>query len=235
MDAIIIAGGKGTRLQNIVPNVPKSLAPIKGIPFLDFLISFLQSQKEIEKIILSVGYEKEQIINRYKNLENIVFSQENYPLGTGGAIKKALSLTNSENILALNGDTYIEYSLSEFLNFHLEKKADISVLSNYQKNVSRYGSLILDKETKKILSFDEKKEKKEKKDGYINSGVYLLKENIFDVFNLNSSFSLETDFFPQAIKTKNIYGHEISSTFIDIGTENSYLKAQNMFNIFSSL
>jgi D-glycero-alpha-D-manno-heptose 1-phosphate guanylyltransferase len=227
MDAIILAGGKGTRLKNIVPNVPKSLAPINGIPFLDFLISFLQTQKEIEKIILSVGYEKEQIIKRYKNLENIIFCEEDSPLGTGGAIKNALSLITSENFLAMNGDTYIEYSLSDFLNFHIEKKADITVLSNYQKNFSRYGSLNLDKDTKKIISFDEKKETK---NGYISSGVYIMKKNIFDPFSfLDSSFSLENDFFPIATKEKNILAYEISSFFIDIGIESSYLEAQKYF------
>lgn len=226
MDAIILAGGKGTRLRNILPNIAKPLAPINGIPFLDFLIGFLQSQKEITKIILSVGYKKEQIINRYKNLENIVFCEENFALGTGGALKKAFNMANSENVLTLNGDTYVEYSLNEFLNFHIAKKADISILANHQKNLSRYGCLMIDKQTKKILSFEEKKEEKQ---GFINSGVYLMNKSVFDTFNLNCVFSLETDFFPLAIQTKNIFGYEISSPFIDIGTEDSYLKAQNIF------
>jgi len=230
MDAIILAGGKGTRLKNIISNVPKPLAPINGIPFLDLLISFLQTKKEIQKIILAVGYEKQKIIDRYKNLKNLFFSEENIPLGTGGAIKKALNLTNSANVLVLNGDTYVEYSLSEFLNFHLQKQADISILSNYKKNIDRYGSLNLDKETKKIIDFEEKKEKK---DGFINSGVYLIKKNIFDIFNLNESFSLEKDFFSLTTKRKNIYGYETSSPFIDIGTEKSYLAAQSFFNLFN--
>lgn len=226
MDAIILAGGQGTRLQNILPDIPKPLAPINEIPFLDFLISFLQCQKEIEKIIISVGYKKEKIIKRYQNLNNIIFSEENFPLGTGGAIKKAFSLTNSQNFLVLNGDSFTEYSLSDFLKFHLEKNADISIIANYQKDLSRYGSLSIH-QNKLVLSFEEKKEKK---DGYINSGVYLMKKNIFNNFNFQESFSIEKDFFPIAIKSKNIFAYEISSKFIDIGTEDSYKEAQNIFS-----
>lgn len=228
MDAIILAGGKGTRLKNLISHVPKPLAPINGIPFLDFLISFLQTQKEINKIILSVGYKKAKIIKRYKNLENLFFSEETLPLGTGGAIKKALNLTESKTVLILNGDTYIEFSLKNLWKFHLEKKSDITVLSNYKKNISRYGSLIIDKNTQKILSFNEKKEKN---NGYVNAGIYLINRSEFDSFNLMNAFSLEKDFFPLAIKTKNIFGFKVSSTFIDIGTENSYLEAQKILKI----
>lgn len=225
MDAIILAGGKGTRLSKILPNIPKPLAPINGIPFLDYLIKFLQNQN-VEKIILSVGYEKDQIINRYKNHQAIHFSNEFSPLGTGGAIKKAIKLATTDNVLALNGDSYIEYSLKDFLNFHKNNNADLTILLNYKKDISRYGSITIDPKTKRILSFNEKIQKDS---GFINSGVYLMKKSIFDSFNSEETFSIEQDFFPNIIKTKNVFGYEINSPFIDIGTENSYFEAQSFF------
>jgi D-glycero-alpha-D-manno-heptose 1-phosphate guanylyltransferase len=228
MDTIILAGGKGTRLKNILHNIPKALAPINGIPFLDLVISYLQDQKEIKKIILSVGYLKHQIINRYKNLKNIIFSQETIPLGTGGAIKKALNSTDSENILVLNGDTYANFSLKKFLEFHIKKNSDLTILSTREKNISRYGNLIFD-ENQKILSFNEKNKKNE---GYINSGVYLIKKNIFNSFKSIDSFSFEKEYLPFIINTKNIFSFKTSSFFIDIGTEESYFKAQKIFKIF---
>jgi len=227
MDAIILAGGKGTRLKEVVSDVPKSLAPINGIPFLDFLIANLQSNEEIDKIILSVGYKKEKIIDRYSNLKNINFSEEDSPLGTGGAVKQALNCATSNDVLVLNGDTYIEFSLKNFLKFHLKKKSDFTLLSSFQNDLSRYGSLNIDDRTQKILAFEEKTKKNE---GYINSGVYLINKNVFNNFLSNDSFSLEKDFFPLVLATKNIFGFKTNSLFIDIGTKASYLQAQKLFN-----
>ena len=93
MDAIILAGGKGLRLRKTIgKNIPKPLATINGVPFLDLLINQLNNFKIIKNIILAVGYKKEKIVNRYKEKSNILFSEEEFPLGTGGAIKKAFFL-----------------------------------------------------------------------------------------------------------------------------------------------
>ncbi|MFA6119454.1 MAG: sugar phosphate nucleotidyltransferase [Parachlamydiales bacterium] len=227
MDAIILAGGFGTRLKDVIGDIPKPLALINGIPFLDILISKLQSDAKIENIILSVGYKKEKIMGRYKNLKNIQFCEEDSPLGTGGAIKKGLKTAGSQNVLILNGDTYVDFNSNELLDFHSKKNADITVLSNKIENVSRYGSLKIDPKTKRILSFDEKKENDKNVNGYINAGVYLMKKNVFDDF-LFDSFSIEKDFFPHSISSKNIFSYQTSSFFIDIGTKESFLEAQKL-------
>lgn len=226
MDAIILAGGRGTRLQEIISDRPKPLAPINGIPFLDILISKLQIDESIDKIILSVGYKKEKIIERYKNLDNIIFSEEKEPLGTGGAIKKAFEYIESENVLILNGDTYVDLPLKKFLNFHLKTNADITILSNFMENLSRYGSLKINKYTNKLISFEEKQDNNNK--GYINSGVYIFNKNVFENILFDRSFSLEKDFFSLALSTKNVFAFKISSFFIDIGTKESYLDAQKL-------
>jgi D-glycero-alpha-D-manno-heptose 1-phosphate guanylyltransferase len=223
MDAIILAGGKGTRLQDIVKDVPKPLALINDVPFLDILINRLENEKIIDKIILSIGYKKEKIIDRYKDKKNIVFSSEDYPLGTGGAIKKAINLTNEKKVLVLNGDTFVNFSIDEMLNFHLEKKSDATILYKEEKKFDRYGSLIIDSFTKKINSFNEKI----KKDiGNISLGVYIFNISIFENLDNNVFFSLENDFFPKILNKKYIFGFETTSSFIDIGTKDSYIKAQ---------
>jgi D-glycero-alpha-D-manno-heptose 1-phosphate guanylyltransferase len=223
MDAIILAGGKGTRLQEIIKDVPKPLALINDVPFLDILINRLEKDSIIDKIILSICYKKEKIIDRYKNKKNIIFSSEDFPLGTGGAIKKAINLTNKKNVLVLNGDTFVNFSIDEMFNFHQDKNSDATILYKEEKKFDRYGSLTIDSFTKKINLFSEKI----KKDiGYISLGVYIFNINIFENLGIDSFFSLENDFFPKILNEKNIIGFETTSSFIDIGTKDSYIKAQ---------
>ncbi|NGX34389.1 MAG: D-glycero-alpha-D-manno-heptose 1-phosphate guanylyltransferase [Candidatus Anoxychlamydiales bacterium] len=237
MDTIILAGGKGTRLRETIGNeIPKPLAKINGTPFLDLLINQLEKFEIIKNIILAVSYKKEKIIDRYKDKKNILFSEEENPLGTGGGIKKALTLSSSNEVLVLNGDTYLEFNPNDLLKSHLLKKANITIGYRVEKDVSRYGSITIDKKTKKILKFNEKQslEKFEKNSGFINSGVYLLNKNVFNDFeNITGleSFSIELDFFPKAILSKKIFGFEIFSSFIDIGTASSYHSAQNILNL----
>jgi D-glycero-alpha-D-manno-heptose 1-phosphate guanylyltransferase len=219
MDAIILAGGKGTRLQKVISDVPKPLAPINGKPFLDILIEKLKKNKLIENIILSIGYKKDQIIERYKNLKNIFFSEENFPLLTGGAIKHSLSKTKTDEVLILNGDTYVDYNLEDFLNYHKKSKADITILYKKKNDVSRFGSLLMDPHTQKIISFNEKLNMN---NGCINAGVYIINKSIFEKLKVPDIFSFEIDFMPKALIYLNIYGFETNLKFIDIGTEDSY-------------
>ncbi|NGX49787.1 MAG: D-glycero-alpha-D-manno-heptose 1-phosphate guanylyltransferase [Candidatus Anoxychlamydiales bacterium] len=237
MDTIILVGGKGTRLRETIgDDIPKPLAKINGTPFLDLIISQLEKFDIIKNIILAVGYKKEKIIDRYKDKNNILFSEDFFPLGTGGAIKKALSLCKSNEVLVLNGDTYLEFNLADLLQNHIEKKAEITIGYRFEKDTSRYGSLTLDEKTKKILKFNEKQNSEKLKEisGFINSGVYVINKNVFDDFeNIEDSekFSIELDFFSKAVFTKKIFGFDIKTSFIDIGTASSYHRAQNILNL----
>ncbi|NGX30581.1 MAG: D-glycero-alpha-D-manno-heptose 1-phosphate guanylyltransferase [Candidatus Anoxychlamydiales bacterium] len=240
MDTIILVGGKGTRLRDTIgDDTPKPLAKINGTPFLDLIINQLEKYENVKNIILAVGYKKEKIIDRYKDKNNILFSEEYFPLGTGGAIKKALSLAKSNEVLVLNGDTYLEFNPLDLLTTHIEKKAEITIGYRFEKDASRYGSLTIDKKTKKILKFNEKPtiKKFEKNSGFINSGIYVINKNVFDDFeNLEGldgleKFSIEIDFFSKAVFTKKIFGFDIKTSFIDIGTASSYHRAQNILNL----
>lgn len=215
---IILAGGFGTRLKKIVKDTPKPMAKIETKPFLEILLNYLKNQG-IKKIILSVGYKKEIIINYLKNSFNdldIIYSIEDAPLKTGGAIKKALNLVENDFSFVLNGDTFFDIDLKKFKNFHIKNNADISIALKKLQNFNRYGSVELD--NNKIINFNEKKFTK---CGYINGGIYILNKNILN--NEDKIFSFEE----YLSKTdKKIYGLVFDNYFIDIGLPTDYLKAQ---------
>ena len=223
-EAIILAGGLGTRLRSVVKDVPKPMADINGKPFLEYLLDFLNFYK-FEKIVLAVGYKREIIQdyfkNKFKNIE-IDYSIEEKLLGTGGAITKALKKTKSNNVFIFNGDTFLEIDVNDFLRFHLEKNADISIALKHMKNFDRYGSINIDKDFR-ITSFEEKSFKKE---GYINGGVYIVSRDFLENLNLDKKFSFEKDVLEKFYKEKRFFGYPSEGYFIDIGIPKDYLKAQ---------
>jgi len=221
-EAIILAGGLGTRLRKVVKDVPKPMADINGKPFLWYLLNYLNNQG-IEKVILSVGYKYEIIKSyfgdKFKNLK-IIYSIEKELLGTGGAIKKALSLVEGDEAFVLNGDTFFDIDLNNFYNLHKNKKSILSIALKYMCNFSRYGRVLIN-ENNKIIAFEEKKFYKE---GYINGGIYILKKDIFKGTELESKnkFSLEKDLLENYYKVSNFYGFPFNAFFIDIGIPEDY-------------
>ena len=224
---LILAGGFGTRLRSVIDDRPKSMANINGNPFICYLFEFL-IKFNLKNIIISSGYMSEIIENEigdnYKSIK-INYSKEESPLGTGGAVKLASNHHHQQYWLIMNGDSYSEYNLSSFFKFHLEKKADISILVKKVEDVSRYGSIKMNNENK-ILNFVEKGINN--KVGYINLGVYIMNLPIIKEISNDSPTSLEYDFFPRMLK-KKIYGYKMKGDFIDIGTPESYLFAKSFF------
>lgn len=220
MEAIILAGGFGTRLSKVVLDVPKPMAPINERPFLEYLLDDL-SDKGINRVILAVGYKKEIIKNhfqeRYKNIE-IIYSDEDIPLGTGGAIKKALTLSKTEDIFIVNGDTFFDVNLKEMYKFHKENNSNLTLAIKEMERFNRYGSLAL--EGNKIVKFEEKKYIEK---GYINGGIYLLKKNILDI-KKEDSFSFEKDILENKELKVEKYGYKSKGYFIDIGIPEDYYK-----------
>jgi D-glycero-alpha-D-manno-heptose 1-phosphate guanylyltransferase len=220
MQAIILAGGFGTRLRSKVSNVPKPMAPIRGIPFLNFLLEQL-IKNDFEKIVLAVGYKGEEIENfygnHYKNL-NLKYSYENSPLGTGGCLKKALSFIDDEYVFVINGDTFFDVNFKD-----LQKSKNTKIACKYMKDTSRYGKLVFDTDN----TIKEFQEKKPKNAGYINGGIYYFSSNIFKDFNLGEKFSIEKDFFEKHLYDLKIKAHISDGYFIDIGVPEDYDRAQN--------
>jgi D-glycero-alpha-D-manno-heptose 1-phosphate guanylyltransferase len=230
-EAIILAGGRGTRLQGIFDDIPKPMAPIKGRPFLGYLLRFIKNQG-IKKVILSVGYKHQAIKDYFKSDFNgltIVYSVEDEPLGTGGAVINAMELVSGDNILILNGDSFLEINLSDFYRFSKQKDVAVSVALAKVDNTDRYGSVEFDS-TNRITRFSEKNSAAIP--GYINAGIYVLRKSFFVSTGLNGSFSLEKDFIEHYYRVIAMYGYSCDGFFIDIGLPEDYLRAQDEFERF---
>lgn len=229
MDIIILAGGKGTRLKGIISDVPKPLAPIGGVPFLDILLGQLGKYTLIKRVVLAVGYKSKMIIERYKDKKTyhfkIVFSVEKKLLGTGGAIKKALSLTSSEDVIILNGDTFVDINLDELVNFHNAHKSLLTMVLQKVDDASRYGTVLID-EHSRIKSFAEKRTLK---NSLINAGIYVIKKDLFENIG-EEKLSFEKDLLPDFIK-HDAYGYVVEGRFIDIGIPDTYRVAEKYLGI----
>ncbi len=222
--AIILAGGLGTRLRSVVPDQPKCLAVINGKPFLYFIIQYLKSNG-ITKFIFSLGYRSEDVkafleINLLGNEYSLAI--ENEPLGTGGAIQLALKISEDTNTIIVNGDTYFNVDLKGLSSFHFETKAECSVSLKPTINFSRYGVVEIDSD-KTITSF---KEKQFVESGLINGGVYALDKEKFIAHNFPDKFSFEKDYLEAFVSSKKITGFIQDKYFIDIGIPEDYAKAQ---------
>lgn len=219
-EAIVLAGGLGTRLRDAIGEFPKCLAPVNGKPFLDYVLNYLESQK-IQRVILSVGYKHELICEKYGNqfgsLE-LVYAIEKEPLGTGGAIKLALEKSKSEVLFVLNGDTYFDISLKDLHHFHLEKNANCSIALKKLFHVDRYGMVDLNDEGK-VTAFREKEYREET---IINGGIYCINKGILIHYPVNTPFSFEKNYLENNPKAKKIAGKIFDNYFIDIGIPEDY-------------
>jgi len=228
MDAIVLAGGFGTRLQQLVKDIPKPMALINNRPFLEYLLNYLKLNK-IQKIILSVGYKHEVIFDYFKtNFNNIelVYSIEDEPLGTGGGIKKATELVQDDTFFVINGDTLFDIDLTNMLDYHNNNNCDITIALKYFNDNSRYGSVKID-DKNKVTGFIEKNEKSCQ--SFINGGIYIINKIKFNTVNLPYKFSFEKDFLEKYYNVLNIQGLSFNNYFLDIGIPQDYNIAQNDF------
>ena len=229
IDVVILCGGKGERLRSVVSDRPKVLAPIGKKVFLDLIIENLLAIR-FNRIILSVGHLREQILDYYKNHKNILFSEEKSPLGTGGAIKNARALILSDHFFVLNGDSFLDADFSGLHNMHASQNSLLSMILTEMENVFDYGGVELDKEGK-ILNFSEKQSKKG--NGLVNAGIYCMSKDIFNHMPEGNEFSLEYDLFPK-ISRMPCYGFVAKEKFIDIGTPERYKRAIQLLKNFKT-
>lgn len=231
-EAIILAGGFGTRLQSVVNDVPKPMAPINNEPFLNYQLRYLKHYG-ITKVILSVGHLHEKITSYYKNnFEGIEIEYciEESPLGTGGGIRLAMEKAKAKTVLVLNGDSFFDINLNDFDTQHDSFLADCSLALRRVTNASRYGTIKLGADCE-IVSFKEKDGVE--KPGLINAGVYLLSKDVYlENTPAKTNLSIEKDFFEKKISEISLLGFEYQGYFIDIGIPEDYTKAQNDFKEF---
>jgi len=226
MQCLILAGGRGERMRPLTDEIPKVLLPVAGKPFLQWQIDYLKNYG-IKEIILAVGYKAEKIENYFGNGEKfgvkITYSREKEPLGTGGAIKNAENLIKNNKILVLNGDSFVDIDIKKMLEFHQKKKKPITIAVRKTKDVNRYGSVLINKDSI-VTSFQEKKEKNgDIKECFINAGVYIFQKKILKYFPLDRCVSLEKEIFPKFVN--KITAFKINGYFIDIGIPKDYKKA----------
>lgn len=219
MKAIILAGGFGTRLKSVIAEVPKPMAPVNGQPFLELLIKRL-IHFNITDIVLSVGY-KQEIIRDYFGDgasigASISYSAEESPLGTGGAIKAAMEAFPAERYLVMNGDSLFENDVQELLEYHLSRKAVITLALAKVADKSRYGSV----ETNPAGMISRFTEKGAGGTGTINAGVYVLEQQVLSYFP-GDVCSFESDVMQNLIG-KGLFGVCQQGYFIDIGVPEDY-------------
>lgn len=225
--AVILAGGFGTRLSHVVSDVPKPMAPIKNKPFLEYIIENLKKQ-EFDSFIFLTGYKSEIIENHFKDLPNTRFVKEETALGTGGAILNAFEFLK-DDFYVINGDTFFDIDFSLLQDFGQDKPCTLAL--RYSNNIARYGFAEIN-DNFGISSFTEKgKLPNNRIDGYINGGIYYIKKSVlrrfFDKFS-GQFISLETEIFPELLNNKELFGLPISGCFIDIGIPDDYYKAQDL-------
>jgi D-glycero-alpha-D-manno-heptose 1-phosphate guanylyltransferase len=223
-EAIVLSGGKGTRLQSVVADLPKPMAPIGDKPFLFFLLKQLKASG-FERVILSVGYMFESIQEYFgKEFEgmSLDYAVELEPLGTGGGIRLAFNASTSDNVFIFNGDTLFDVDVDAFERFHCESGALLSLALKPMQDFDRYGTVSKDSKGR-ILEF---KEKQAMAEGLINGGVYLIEKSLWKFLDVAQKFSFEKDVMEAYVQKLPFFGFVSEGYFIDIGIPEDYSRSQ---------
>lgn len=222
MEAIVLAGGFGTRLRKVVSDLPKPMAPVAGKPFLEILLHKLAS-KGFGRIVLSLGFMADKVIahfgDQFMGLE-LVYEVEESPLGTGGAVRQALMHCREDHVFVFNGDTYLDLEVTDVETQWQAHHAPIIVARDVP-DTARYGRL--ETINGRVIGFLEKGRAGA---GLINAGCYVLPVNVLNEFVPGQAFSLESDFFTKAIDKLRVDVFVTNGHFIDIGVPEDYARAQ---------
>lgn len=226
-EAVILAGGFGTRLSHVVSDVPKPMAPVYGKPFLCYVLDRLVNAG-IRRIVLATGYKHEVIESwfgpEYRGAE-IVYSHEDTPLFTGGAIRQAARLLTSEDFVVLNGDTLFDIDFGKLYEFHASHSANLTVALRHVDDTSRYGAVQC--ADNRIVAFHEKTDSHGA--GDINGGIYAINRAWLMNQDLPTKFSFEKELMQPLAGAEGFYGLSFNTYFIDIGVPEDYFRAQDEF------
>ena len=225
MEAIVLAGGFGTRLRHVVSDVPKPMAPVAGRPFLCHLLDRLAGEGYTH-VVLATGYLHEKVEdyfhNEYQGLA-IDYARETSPLGTGGAIVNALQLCSEDYVTVMNGDTLFCIDHKELVRFATSHSCRLAIVLRQVEDSGRYGAVTVDKDGR-ITNFIEKNPALKR--GLINGGIYRLHRSLLDGHPLGEPFSFETDLMQRRYTVEPFYAYASDGYFIDIGVPDDYSRAQ---------
>jgi len=223
MEAVVLAGGLGTRLRKVVPDLPKPMAPIAGRPFLEILLNSLVN-KGFTRVILSVGFMAEMIIgffgNHFNGLE-LIYVVENQPLGTGGATRIALEQVKADHVFVFNGDTFLDLNINDLESLWTARHRPI-VVAREVSDTTRFGRLLIDDGI--LIGFSEKGMSGS---GLINAGCYVFSRDQLAEYRLGSVFSLEQDYLARIVSTRSLDVFVSHGKFIDIGLPEDFARAQS--------
>src|SRR3989338_5546641 len=223
---LILAGGKGTRLKPITHEIPKPLVPLQGKPIVEYTMDLFK-RFGIKDVLLSIGYKGEKIKDHYGNGKrhdlNIVYLEEEKPLGTGGPLKLAKQYL-TDTFVMCNADELKSIDLEEMYYFHKKNNAVVTIALTTVKDPSAYGVARL--EGSKILEFIEKPKKEDAPSNLINSGLYIMEPEVLKYLPENQeTVSIEKDVFPRLAKAGKLYGYPFAGQWFDTGTLERYEKA----------
>jgi D-glycero-alpha-D-manno-heptose 1-phosphate guanylyltransferase len=216
--ALILAGGKGTRLAAAVPDRPKILAPINGRPFLDVMIDDL-ARRGLRRLVFLLGDRHEPIVEALRARPDVEWSIEDRPLGTGGAVRHARRFCTDDFFL-LNGDTHLDFDAARLLEVHRETRSAITIAAAHVDDAGRYGSLDVGDDGA-VKRFREKAPGGGP--GLINGGVYVVAPRVLGLIADDTFVSLENEVFPALLsRGERVTAVPQSGAFFDIGTESSW-------------
>jgi D-glycero-alpha-D-manno-heptose 1-phosphate guanylyltransferase len=243
-EAIILAGGLGTRLRSAVPDLPKCMAPVNGRPFIDYLIDhFLDAG--IERFIFALGFKggdfEEYLAGKFqRGPASYALSIEEEPLGTGGAIRLACHRAVDRSVLVMNGDSFFDIRTDELAAFHSGHSADCSICLKPMRNFDRYGAVELESDGR-VKQF---REKQFYPDGLINGGIYALERTRFLQLDFPEKFSFEKEYLERAagaagageagLFRPRLFGLVQDAYFIDIGIPEDYERAQTEMKTYAT-
>lgn len=220
----MLAGGIGTRLRAVVPHLPKPMAPIGSRPFLEILLGSL-ARKGIQRAVLSLGYMADTISSHFGESfadMDLAYVVENSPLGTGGAVRLAITRCLGDHVFVLNGDTFVDLEV-ESVEHLWQANHHAVIVGRKVSDTGRYGRLLASEG--RVRGFSEKGLTGP---GLINAGCYVLGRHQLDAWQLNVPFSLESDYFAKIVAAEPVDVFETSGLFIDIGIPEDFLRAQEI-------
>lgn len=224
----VLAGGLGTRLQAVLSDRPKVLAPVGGRPFVTYLLDQM-ADIGLERVVVCTGHMGDQVRAQlgvgYRGME-LVYSQEHQPLGTGGALRQAMDHSAADLWLVMNGDSWAGTDLNTFVRWHQDQDVPGSILLCWSEDSSRFGAVEVSP-SNRISAFFEKRGVTAP--GWINGGVYLLSRELVESLPPKAPVSIERDAFP-AWADRGLGGYRVHAPFIDIGTPQSLAQANEFIS-----
>ena len=233
-DLILLSGGLGTRLREVIGENQKVIANVDGVPFLVLLLQYAYKQG-FRRVILALGYHADHVMQIIEHSDlpedlEVIFSVETTRLGTAGAIRLASQYIKSKTVFVQNGDSFCDIDYQKMLEHHNAKDADVTIAVSHANDRKDVGMIQLD-QCSNIISFSEKENLI---DGlYESSGIYIMNQSAINIIPLNEKSSIEEDFFAKKV-FKRFIGYVSMSKAFDIGIKARFEKAQSVLS-FGSL